>query len=74
MSSQNDQSSTILEALARKGRSRGIPLEFAGEGTGFRQANTIQTCLERDVGILSEAAGELEKERIGSAPIDTGLT
>jgi dienelactone hydrolase len=42
------QSIAIAEAL----RAKGVPVEyheFAGEGHGFRQADTIRTCLEREL-------------------------
>lgn len=42
------QSEAIAEAL----RVKGVPVEyheFAGEGHGFRQAETIRTCLEREL-------------------------
>ena len=42
------QSIAIAEAL----RAKGVPVEyheFAGEGHGFRQADTISTCLEREL-------------------------
>ncbi len=43
-----DQSIAIAEAL----RAKGVPVEyheFAGEGHGFRQADTIRNCLEREL-------------------------
>jgi dipeptidyl aminopeptidase/acylaminoacyl peptidase len=43
-----DQSETIAQAL----RSKGVPVEyhqFPGEGHGFRHADTIRTCLEREL-------------------------
>jgi dipeptidyl aminopeptidase/acylaminoacyl peptidase len=43
-----DQSIAIASAL----RAKGLPVEyheFAGEGHGFRQADTIRTCLEREL-------------------------
>jgi dienelactone hydrolase len=43
-----DQSAAIAEAL----RLKGVPVEyheFPGEGHGFRQADTIKTCLEREL-------------------------
>ena len=42
------QSIAVAEAL----RAKGVPVEyheFAGEGHGFRQADTIRTCLEREL-------------------------
>jgi dipeptidyl aminopeptidase/acylaminoacyl peptidase len=51
------QSIAIAEAL----RAKGVPVEyheFAGEGHGFRQADTIRTCLERELafylGLMAE--------------------
>ena len=44
-----EQSIRISEAL----RLKGVPVEyheFSGEGHGFRQAETIRTCLERELG------------------------
>ena len=53
-----DQSIAIAEAL----RAKGVPVEyheFAGEAHGFRQADTIRTCLERElafyVGLMGSA-------------------
>ncbi len=43
-----NQSVAVAEAL----RAKGVPVEyheFAGEGHGFRQADTIRTCLEREL-------------------------
>jgi dienelactone hydrolase len=43
-----DQSIAITKAL----RAKGVPVEyheFAGEGHGFRQADTIRTCLEHEL-------------------------
>ncbi len=54
------QSIAIAEAL----RAKGVPVEyheFAGEGHGFRRADTIRTCLERELafylGLMAGGAG-----------------
>ena len=54
------QSAAVAEAL----RAKGVPVEyheFAGEGHGFRQADTIRTCLERELafylGLMAEERG-----------------
>jgi dipeptidyl aminopeptidase/acylaminoacyl peptidase len=54
------QSIAVAEAL----RAKGVPVEyheFAGEGHGFRQADTIRTCLERELafylGLMAQNGG-----------------
>jgi dienelactone hydrolase len=56
-----EQSIAIADAL----RTKGILVEyheFAGEGHGFRQADTIRTCLERELafylGLMAEKLGQ----------------
>ncbi len=51
-----DQSIMIAEAL----RVKGVPVEyheFAGEGHGFRRAETISACLERELGFYRMLMG-----------------
>lgn len=63
-----NQAAAIVDNL----RARGVPvahLEFAGEGHGFRQADTIRKCLEAELYFYARVFGLTLPEAVPAVPI-----